>query len=132
MEDKNRLEKIADYIIYNHNRKTHSKDFSAMFCVDSVRSLIRYYGIFKRKKKAGEHKLNIATIFSYAVNGDDADANGFIPEEVSVVEDEPRALYGLRAHSREYIEEYNQLYDVKYSTKSSEDFTTTIMIFQKS
>lgn len=125
MEDEKRLEKIADYIINNHNRKTHSRDFSAMFCVDSVKSLIRYYDIFKRKKLAGEHNLNIATIFSYAANEDDADANGFIPEEVSVVE-EPRALYGLQAHSREkldeYIEDYNQLYDVKYSTKTSEDF----------
>jgi type I restriction enzyme R subunit len=125
MEDEKRLEKIADYIINNHNRKTHSKDFSAMFCVDSVKSLIRYCDIFKRKKLAGEHNLNIATIFSYAANEDDADANGFIPEEVSVVE-EPRALYGLQAHSREkldeYIEDYNQLYDVKYSTKTSEDF----------
>jgi type I restriction enzyme R subunit len=125
MEDEKRLEKIADYIINNHNRKTHSKDFSAMFCVDSVKSLIRYYDIFKRKKLAGEHNLNIATIFSYAANEDDADANGFIPEEVSVVE-EPRALYGLQAHSREkldeYIDDYNQLYDVKYSTKTSEDF----------
>ncbi|HBI01969.1 MAG TPA: deoxyribonuclease HsdR [Flavobacterium sp.] len=125
MEDEKRLEKIVDYIINNHNRKTHSKDFSAMFCVDSVKSLIRYYDIFKRKKLAGEHNLNIATIFSYASNEDDADANGFIPEEVSVVE-EPRALYGLQAHSREkldeFIEDYNQLYDVKYSTKTSEDF----------
>ncbi len=125
MEDEKRLEKIADYIINNHNRKTHSRDFSAMFCVDSVKSLIRYYDIFKRKKLAGEHNLNIATIFSYAANEDDADANGFIPEEVSVVE-EPRALYGLQAHSREkldeFIEDYNQLYDVKYSTKTSEDF----------
>lgn len=125
MEDEKRLEKIADYIINNQNRKTHSKDFSAMFCVDSVKSLIRYYDIFKRKKLAGEHNLNIATIFSYAANEDDADANGFIPEEVSVVE-EPRALYGLQAHSREkldeFIEDYNQLYDVKYSTKTSEDF----------
>lgn len=125
MEDEKRLEKIADYIINNHNRKTHSRDFSAMFCVDSVKSLIRYYDIFKRKKLAGEHSLNIATIFSYAANEDDADANGFIPEEVSVVE-ESKALYGLQAHSREkldeYIEDYNQLYDVKYSTKTSEDF----------
>ncbi len=125
MEDEKRLEKIVDYIINNHSRKTHNRDFSAMFCVDSVKSLIRYYDIFKRKKLAGEHNLNIATIFSYAANEDDADANGFIPEEVSVVE-EPKALYGLHAHSREkldeYIEDYNQLYNVKYSTKTSEDF----------
>lgn len=125
MEDDKRLEKISDYIIAHHNRKTHSRDFSAMFCVDSVKSLIKYYDIFKRKKLAGEHNLNIATIFSYAANEDDADANGFLPEELSVVED-PKVLYGLQAHSREkldeYIEDYNKQFDTKYSTKTSEDF----------
>lgn len=125
MEDNGRLEKIADYIIAHHNRKTHNRDYSAMFCVDSVKSLIKYYDIFKRKKILGEHNLNIATIFSYAPNGDDEDANGFIPEEVSVVE-EPKALYGLQAHYREkldeYIADFNMLYDTKYSTKTSEDF----------
>ena len=136
MEDEMRLGKIADYIINNHNRKTHSKDFSAMFCVDSVKSLIRYYDIFKRKKLAGEHNLNIATIFSYAANEDDADANGFleIDNEEVIMENfniaaEPIVNYQLstvNSHSREkldeYIEDYNQLYDVKYSTKTSEDF----------
>lgn len=125
MEDNGRLEKIADYIIAHHNRKTHNRDYSAMFCVDSVKSLIKYYDIFKRKKLLGQHNLNIATIFSYAPNGDDDDANGFIPEEVSVVE-EPKALYGLQAHSRdkldEYIADFNMIYDTKYSTKTSEDF----------
>jgi len=136
MEDEKRLGKIADYIINNHNRKTHSKDFSAMFCVDSVKSLIRYYDIFKRKKLAGEHNLNIATIFSYAANEDDADANGFLEmdNEELIMENfkiaaEPNVNYQLsivNSHSREkldeYIEDYNQLYDVKYSTKTSEDF----------
>lgn len=125
MEDDKRLENIAEYIIQNHHRKTYNRDFSAMFCVDSVKSLIRYYDIFKRKKLAGEHNLNIATIFSYASNEDDADANGLLPEELSVVE-EPKALYGLQAHSREkldeYIEDYNQQFATKYSTKTSEDF----------
>ncbi|MFM2293249.1 MAG: hypothetical protein RIS29_3062 [Bacteroidota bacterium] len=125
MEDETRLNKIADYIIANHNRKTHNREFTAMFCTASVPMLIKYYDLFKRKKEEGNHNLNIATIFSYAANEDDADANGFIPEEVSVVE-EPKALYGLQAHSREkldeYIEDYNQLFGVKYSTKTSEDF----------
>lgn len=125
MEDSGRLEKIVDYIIANHNRKTHTKDFSAMFCVDSVKSLIKYYDIFKRKKIAGEHSLNIATIFSYAANPDDPEADGGIRNEVSVAE-EPRVLYGLEAMAREkldeYIEDYNGLYNTKYSTKTSEDF----------
>ena len=125
MEDETRLEKIIDYIIAHHNRKTHSREFTAMFCTSSVQTLIKYYDIFKRKKEEGKHNLNIATIFSYAANEDDAEANGFLPEEVSVVE-EPQALYGLQAHSREkldeFIEDYNKLFDTKFSTRDSEDF----------
>jgi type I restriction enzyme R subunit len=117
MESPKRLEKIADYIIANHNRKTHNRDFTAMFCVSSVETLIKYYDIFQRKKEEGKHNLRIATIFSYASNEDDADANGFLPEELSVVE-EPRALYGLQAHSREkldeFIEHYNQMFETKF------------------
>jgi type I restriction enzyme, R subunit len=125
MESPKRLEKIADYIIANHNRKTHNRDFTAMFCVSSVETLIKYYDIFQRKKEEGKHNLRIATIFSYATNEDDADANGFLPEELSVVE-EPRALYGLQAHSREKLDEfighYNALFETKFSTKDSESF----------
>lgn len=125
MESPIRLEKIADYIIANHNRKTHNRDFTAMFCVNSVETLIKYYAIFQRKKEEGKHNLRIATIFSYASNEDDADANGFLPEELSVVE-EPKALYGLAAHSREKLDEfighYNQMFETKFSTKDSESF----------
>ena len=125
MESPLRLEKIADYILANHNRKTHSKEFTAMFCVSSIETLIKYYDIFQKKKDEGKHNLKIATIFSYAANENDADANGFIPEELSVVE-EPRALYGLQAHSREkldeYIEHYNRMFETKFSTKDSESF----------
>lgn len=126
MEDPKRLTKIADYIIDNHSRKTHNREFTGMFCVTSVETLIKYYDIFHGKKLAGEHSLNIATIFSYSANEDDADANGFLPEEVSVVEEPPRALYGLQAHSREKLDEfishYNEMFDTKYSTRDSESF----------
>jgi type I restriction enzyme R subunit len=126
MEDPSRLGKITDYIIANHSRKTHNKEFTGMFCVSSVETLIKYYDIFQKKKEAGEHNLKIATIFSYATNEDDADANGFLPEELSVVEEPPRALYGLQAHSREKLDEfighYNQMFDTKFSTKDSESY----------
>lgn len=125
MEHPSRLEKIVDYIVAHHDRKTHSRNFTGMFCVSSVDTLIKYYELFKKKRLAGEHSLNIATIFSYSANENDADANGFLPDELSVVE-EPRALYGLQAHSREKLDEfivdYNQLFDTKFSTKDSESF----------
>src|ERR1035437_7169169 len=85
MEWPMRLEKITDYILANHNRKTYSRAFTAMFCVSSVETLIRYYDLFQAKKEAGKHGLRIATIFSYGVNEDDKDANGLyeaFPEEL--------------------------------------------------
>lgn len=125
MESPQRLDKIADYIIANHDRKTYSRDFTAMFCVNSVDTLIKYYDLFHAKKEAGQHNLRIATIFSYATNEDDKEANGFIPEELSVVED-AKVLYGLQAHSREKLDEfighYNKMYETSYSTKDSESF----------
>jgi type I restriction enzyme R subunit len=132
MESPKRLEKIADYIIANHNRKTHNRDFTAMFCVSSVETLIKYYDIFQRKKEEGKHNLRIATIFSYATNEDDADANGFLPEELSVVE-EPRALYGLQAHSREKLDEfighYNKCLKRNFRPKTAKVFTTITTTF---
>jgi len=125
MEDEKRLEKISNYIISNHNRKTHSKEFTALFAVSGVKTLIKYYDILQRKKEEGKHNLKIATIFSYVANEDDADANGFIPEELSVVE-EPRALYGMHQHSREkldeFIEDYNKMFGSNFSTKDSQSF----------
>jgi type I restriction enzyme R subunit len=125
MESPKRLEKIADYIIANHNRKTHNKEFTGMFCVGSTDMLVDYYDILHRKKVAGEHNLKIATIFSYVANEEDADANGYIPEEVSVVEDSP-ALYGLNMHKRDklesYIGHYNEMFGSNFSTKDSQSF----------
>ena len=125
MESSARLEKITDYIIANHSRKTHNKQFNALFCVSSIETLIKYYDIFQKKKKAGVHNMNIAAIYSYTPNEDDVDANGFIPEELSVLE-EPKVLYGLQANSREkldeYIEDYNKIFGTDYSTKDNESF----------
>ncbi|HCV01250.1 MAG TPA: type I deoxyribonuclease HsdR, partial [Pseudoalteromonas sp.] len=76
MESEIRLEKIVDYIITQHNRKTHSREFTAMFCVSSVPALIKYYELFAKKKAEGKHNLRVATIFSYAANEEDPDADG--------------------------------------------------------
>lgn len=126
IEDHRRLEKIADYIIANHSKKTHGKTFTAMLCVSSVDVLVKYYEIFRKKQVSGDHNLKIATIFSYAANPEDKDADGFISEELSVVEETPKALYGLNKHAREklddYISHYNEMFGTKFSTKDSESF----------
>ena len=125
MESPKRLGKITDFIIDNHNRKTYNREFTGLFCVNSVETLIKYYELFQAKKVAGGHNLRIATIFSYATNEDDKDATGFLPEELSVVED-PKALYGLNVHTREKLDEficdYNGMYGTNFSTRDSESF----------
>ncbi len=125
MESPARLEKIVDYIIAYHGKKTHNKVFTAMFCVSSIPTLIKYYELFQRKKTLGEHELKIATIFSYIANEDDADANGFLPEEISVAADGEIA-YATNPHTREKLDEfighYNQMFGSAYSTKDSQSF----------
>ena len=125
MESKERQEKIVDYIIANHSKKTHNKEFTAMFCVSSIPAVIKYYELFQRKKLLGEHNLKIATIFSYTANEDDADANGFIPEEISIAA-EPQLSYSVNPHTREKLDEfighYNQMFGSAYSTKDNQSF----------
>lgn len=129
MEDSKRLEKIADYILENHNRKTHNRDFTAMFCVNNIPTLIKYYEILHRKKVEGAHNLKIATVFSYGSNEDDLDATGIFDFErdfdrvdLNVVA-EPNVEY---KHTREKLDEfithYNQMFETKFSTKDSESF----------
>lgn len=119
---------IANYIIANHNRKTHNRTFTAMFCVSSVDILIKYYELLKAKKEAGEHRLNIATIFSYAPNPEDADANGEILEEdfpeLSMAA-EPNATYGNIPHKDKldaFIDDYNKQFGTKHSAKDGNTF----------
>jgi type I restriction enzyme R subunit len=124
MEDPRRLSKITDYILKHHNRKTQSKRFTAMFCVDSVKSLIKYYELFKSRKIEGKHHLKVATIFSYGANEDDAEANGFIPDETELMSQQ--ALNGTYSHSREkldeFISDYNLMFNSSFTTKDSQSF----------
>ena len=92
LESPQRLEKITDYILENHSRKTHSKEFNAIFCISSVNTLIKYYKIFKKKQNEGKHKLKIATIFSYVANEDDKDANGILQEDISIAAEPTRGV----------------------------------------
>lgn len=119
-ESEDYLNTITNYIIANHNRKTHHRTFTAILCVSSVDILIKYYELFKAKKEVGEHKLNIATIFSYNVNEPDKDAEGQIHEE-DVNDDKP-----VNKHSRdkldEFIADYNKQFDSKHSTKDGNAF----------
>ena len=120
LEAPDRLNKITDYIIHHHKRKTHSGEFTAMFCVSSVDVLIKYYELFKQKKAEGSHSLKIATIFSYTANEEDKDADGFI-EDAFVVE-EGKENKHTRDKLEEFIGDYNEMFQSKYTTKDSRSY----------
>jgi type I restriction enzyme, R subunit len=117
MEAPERLENITDYIIANHNRKTHAREFTSIFCVSNVKTLMAYYVLFKDKKDKGEHNIKIGTIFSYSTNEEDSDANGFIETDMPVDGDGGKPI---NKHSREkldeYIDDYNEMFGTNYST----------------
>lgn len=120
MEAPERLDSITEYIIENHGRKTHNKSFTAIFCVQSVKTLVKYYNLFKFKKEEGKHDLKVATIFSYQANELDEDANGFIPDEdYADFVAEPKVPYETK-HTKEklddFIGDYNEMYNTNYST----------------
>jgi type I restriction enzyme R subunit len=121
MESEDRIEKIADYVIANHDRKTHAREFTSIFCTSSVDMVIKYYDIFRRKKENGEHNLKMATIFTYAVNEEDKDATGYIPDDLEILEKETRSQsidYQSRDKLEQYIQEYNKDYGTNFSTDS--------------
>lgn len=124
LESPQRLEKITDYILAYHTQKTKSPDFTAMFCVSSVQTLIKYYELFKLKQAGVAKPLRIATIFSYAANEEDPNANGLtdglIPEE------NPMPEGRINPYSRDkldaFIADYNVMFGTKYSTSDSQTY----------
>jgi type I restriction enzyme R subunit len=116
-----RLEVITNFIIQNHNRKTKSREFTAIMAVSNVDMLTKYYELFRQKKRAGEHNLRIATIFSYGANEDDKDAD-------SMLDDDPQLnlFDNVNLHNRDklesYIADYNKMFGTSYTTKDSDSF----------
>ena len=119
------FEKVANYIIANHKRKTFNKDYSAIFAVSGIPQAIAYYELFQQKKIAGEHDLRIATIFTYGANEDGKEAQDYLPEDDFDMAAELEIAY-QSSHTRDklegFIDEYNQMYGTSYTTKDSKLF----------
>ena len=115
MESPKRLDKIVDYILAHHDHKTHNRDFNAIFAVSSIKVLSKYYDLFKSK----DHKLKIATIFTYNANEED---NSLLADDNDI----QLSLGELNKHSRDrlesYIADYNKMFGTKYTTKDSQSF----------
>lgn len=114
------INNIVDFVIKNHDRKTKSREFTAMMAVSSVDVLTKYYDLFQVKKRAGEHNLRVATIFSYGANEEDKDADGMLDAEIDLDSD------NIYQHSRDrlesYIGDYNKMFGTNYTTRDSRSF----------
>lgn len=64
-----RMEEIAKFILNNFNKSTFDGEFDALFAVQSVPMLIRYYKIFKSLNP----KIRIGAVFTYAANNSQDD-----------------------------------------------------------
>ena len=122
MEAPERLKNITDYIIANHNRKTHDREFTAIFCVANIATLTAYYELFREKKAAKKHSLRIGTIFSYQVNEDTEDpeeaANGSIEPDIPDNSKDMPVDTQSREKLEDYIADYNAMLESNFSTKN--------------
>ena len=78
--DEERIQKVADHILEHHRQHTYPQGrdiYTAIFAVDSIKTLGQYYDIFKELngKRPEEDRYKITAIFSYGVN-EDMDGKG--------------------------------------------------------
>lgn len=121
-DNPDRTDGIVQWIVANHGRKTHGKDFTAIMAVGSIDTLIQYYEQFKARRAAGEHDLRVATIFSYGTNEDDKDADGIIGEPDFTLGAETPANRHTREKLDEFIADYNKQFGTAFNTRQQEGF----------
>ena len=124
LDSPQRLEKITEYILEHHRQKAKSPEFTGMFCVSSVETLIKYYELFKHKQAGATNPLKVATIFSYAANEEDPNANGLV--NGLIPEENPMPEGKINPYSRDkldsFIADYNAMFGCNYSTRDSQSF----------
>ncbi|MDK2802438.1 MAG: type I restriction endonuclease subunit R [Oscillospiraceae bacterium] len=94
MSDK-RINMIAEHIVQHHNAKSRDGQYGALFTVQSIPMILKYYAAFKSQNT----KLKISAIFTFGANEDSE---------------------GKDEHSRDSLEhiitDYNHIYGTGYST----------------
>jgi type I restriction enzyme R subunit len=122
LENPKRLEKITEYILTHHAQKTKAPDFTAMFCVNNIETLIKYYELFQQKQSQATNPLKIATIFSYAANEENPQATGLIPEESLDIPSNANINQSNRDKLDQFIADYNTLFKTEFSANDSQAF----------
>ena len=104
-----RMEEIAKFILNNFNKSTFDGEFDALFAVQSVPMLIRYYKIFKSLNS----KIRIGAVFTYAANNSQDDeqtgmGTGQYAKESVGEADELQAI----------MDDYNNMFGTAFTTEN--------------
>ena len=104
-----RMEEIAKFILNNFNKSTFDGEFDALFAVQSVPMLIRYYKIFKSLNP----KIRIGAVFTYAANNSQDDEQtgmgiGQYAKESVGEADELQAI----------MDDYNNMFGTAFTTEN--------------
>lgn len=107
--NQNRMTEIAKFILNNFNKSTFDGEFDALFAVQSVSTLIRYYKIFKSLNP----KIRIGAVFTYAANSSQDDAltgmntGGYVSDSTGEA-DELQAI----------MDDYNDMFGTSFTTEN--------------
>ena len=107
--DQNRMTEIAKFILNNFNKSTFDGEFDALFAVQSVPMLIRYYKLFKSLSP----KIRIGAVFTYAANSSQDDAltgmntGGYVSDSTGEA-DELQAI----------MDDYNDMFGTSFTTEN--------------
>ena len=106
-ESEARMREIAQFILNNYDKSTFGGEYNALFAIQSVPMLLRYYKIFKELNP----KIRIGAIFTYAANAslDDGQTGmnqGFADSKVAA--DELQAI----------MDDYNNMFGTAFTTEN--------------
>lgn len=100
-----RMREIAQFILNNFPKSTFDGEFDALFAVQSVPMLLKYYKIFKELNP----KIRIGAVFTYAANSSQDDDKTGMNQGFSnsnVTSDE----------LQEIMDDYNRMYGTSFTT----------------
>ena len=104
-----RMEEIAKFMLNNFNKSTFDGEFDALFAVQSVPMLIRYYKIFKSLNP----KIRIGAVFTYAANSSqDDDQTGMGTGQYT------SQSVGEADELQAIMDDYNKMYGTAFTTEN--------------
>ena len=108
-DNQSRMEEIARFILNNFHKSTFDGEFDALFAVQSVPMLIRYYKIFKSLKPS----IRIGAVFTYGANNsqDDEQTGMGIGQYSSESVGEADELQSI-------MDDYNEMFGTAFTTEN--------------